>query len=506
MSLLPPAAALCLTAGAADIFGQSSGMAADVSNSASPNNTASSNLTSRNATALKSPSTVGNFPVIVPSRLNGGSETGKATNKATDKVADKSGADNDGASADNATPPSPPSPSPQAGFSALSGRTFARERNAPQQFNATAIKLVDHVNALVGGFDQGAGFGFGMELTTAKGADLKGFEFYARAMGSTRLYRSGELGVRVGNNKTRGEVWFNYTRRTKDNFFGFGSLNPNTSETNFATERRSYNGLFAQRFARRLEAGLYGSFSSTGSFRGDDNKDIPIDTLFSGNPNVTPITRFIPGFQQNVRLVSYGAFAELDMRNNERGLTRGGYFYGRFGGVDGVDTDNAFSDFGWVETELDGRVYIPVLSNKTSLALRGYAVLREPKGGSQIPFYEQAFYGGRSFGRGFRGMRFRGDNSVLFSGEVRQTVWSMNDENTKGLDLVVFTDVGQVWGDNRSNVNPAILVNENFDSRNYRTGFGGGIQYRLNKSFAFRLEVGASNERILPYMSLRPGF
>jgi hemolysin activation/secretion protein len=82
----------------------------------------------------------------------------------------------------------------------------------------------------------------------------------------------------------------------------------------------------------------------------------------------------------------------------------------------------------------------------------------------------------------------------------------MNDENTKGLDLIVFTDVGQVWGDNRSNVNPAILLNDNFDSRNYRTGFGGGIQYRLNKSFAFRLEVGASNERILPYLSLRPGF
>src|SRR5882672_1868525 len=508
--LLLPAAALFLTAAAADIFGQSSGIAADVSNSASPSNTASSNSTSRNSATLKSPSTVGNFPVIVPSRLNGGPESGKATdkatNKATDKAANKSGADNDSANGDNATPPSPPSPSPQAGFSALSGRTFSRERNAPQQFSATAIKLVDHVNALVGGFEAGAGFGFGVELTTSKGGDLKGYEFYARAIGSTRRYRSGELGARVGNNKTRGEVWFNYTRRTRDSLFGLGPLIPETAETNFAIERRSYNGLFAQRFMRKLEAGLYGSFSSTGSFPGDDNKDIPINTLFSGNPNTVPITSFLPGFQQNARLVSYGAFAELDMRNNERGLTRGGYFYGRFGGVDGVDTDNAFSDFGWVETELDGRAYIPVFSNKTSLALRGYAVLRDPKGGSQIPFYEQAFYGGRSYGRGFKNLRFRGENSVLFSGEVRQTVWAMNDENTKGLDLVVFADVGQVWGDNRSRTNPAILVNENFDTRNYRTGFGGGIQYRVSKSLAFRLEVGASNERVLPYIALRPGF
>lgn len=499
MRLLLPAAALFLIAtAAADIFGQSSGMAADISNSASPKNIASSNSAPRDAAALKSPPTVGNFPVIVPSRLNGGSEKNKAANK--------SGADNNSASSDSATPPSPPPPSPQGQFSQISGRTFSRARNAPQQYSATAIKLADHVNALVGGFEQGSGFGFGLEFTTSKGADLKGFEFYARALGSTRLYRSGELGARVGNNDTRGEVWFNYTRRTRDNFFGFGSLIPDTAETNFASERRSYNGMFAHRFTRRLEGGLYGSFSSTGSFRGEDDNEIPIDTLFSGNPNVTPVTRFLPGFQQNARLVSYGAFAELDLRNNESGLTKGGYFYGRFGSVDAVDTDNAFSDFGWVETELDGRAYIPVFSNKTSLALRGYAVLRDPKGGSQIPFYEQAYFGGRRFGRGFRSYRFRGNNSVLYSAEVRQTIWSMNDENTKGLDLIVFGDVGQVWGDNRSKINPAILLNDNFDSRNYRTGFGGGIQYRLSKSFAFRLEIGASNERTLAYISLRPGF
>jgi outer membrane protein assembly factor BamA len=386
------------------------------------------------------------------------------------------------------------------------GRAFSRERNAPQQYNATAIKIVDHVNALVGGFDYGAGFAFGMELTTATGPELKGYEFYARALGSSRLYRSGELGARVGTNKTRGEFWFNYTRRTKDDFFDLGSLSAATPRTDFASERRSYNGLFARKFMRMLEGGLYGSFSSTGSSRGDDNRFQPIDTLFSGNPNVTPATNFLPGLQQNVRLVSYGVFAEVDLRNNERGLTRGGYFYGRFGSVDAVDSGNAFSDFGWNETELDGRVYIPVFSKKTSVALRGCAVLRDPKGGSQIPFYDQAYFGGRTTGRGFNNFRFRGNNSVLYSGEIRQTIWSMNDENTKGLDIVAFGDVGQVWGDNRSNTDPTVLRNDNFDSRNYRTGFGGGIQYRLSKRVAFRVEIGASNERTLSYFGLRPGF
>src|SRR6266508_3894142 len=125
--LLSAAAALLLTAtAAADILGQSSGMTADVSNSAFPNNIASSNSTPRKAATKKSPSTVGNFPVIVPSKLNGGPKT----DEATDKAANKSGADSSG---DSATPPSPAPPSPQGGASQFMGRAFSRERNAPQQ-------------------------------------------------------------------------------------------------------------------------------------------------------------------------------------------------------------------------------------------------------------------------------------------------------------------------------------------------------------------------------------
>jgi hypothetical protein len=502
-SLLSAAALILIPTSAINVFGQSSGATADVSGVASPK-TPASDVTAR---------ALGNYQIVVPSKFNDDSEGAKTAKKAEDKTANKTVAETNNAganNADNATPPgapSPtPSPSPQGQVSQFAGRTFSRGRNAPQQTNLTAIKIVDHVNGLIGGFEQGAGFGLGAEVTTATGEELKGYEFYGRAIVSTRLYRSGEIGARVGSNKTRGEVWFNYTRRTQDNFFNLGPLSPQFPETNFATERRSYNALFAHRFTPKIEGGLYVQVSNTGSFRGKDDNDIPIDTLFSGNPAVTPITRFLPGFQQNVKLVSYGVFTEVDMRNNERGLTKGGYFYGRFGSVDGLDNGAAFSDFGWMEAELDGRIYIPVFSDKTSVALRAYAVLRDPKGGSQIPFYDQAFLGGRSTGRGFKNFRFRANNSILYSGEVRRTVWAQNDENTKGLDIVVFADLGQVWGDNRSNTNPIILANDNFSSRNYRTGFGGGVQYRMSKSVAFRIELGASNERTLPYISLRPGF
>jgi hypothetical protein len=406
-----------------------------------------------------------------------------------------------------ATPTPMPAPAPpQKQISQFGERTFSRDRNGPRRDNLTAFQIVDHINALLGGFEQGAGLGFGAEVTTSPGKDLKGYELYGRALISTRFYRKAEIGARVGNNNTRGEVWFSYLGRTRDNFFNIGPRSPRTPETNYEIEQRSYNALFSQRILQRSELGVYAQIANTSASRGRDDNDIPLDTLFSGNPAVVPVTRFLPGLDQNTKYFSYGAFAEIDLRNNESGLVKGGYFYARFGSTDGLKNGNAFADFGWTELELDGRVYIPILSNKTSLALRAYTDLREPKRGSQIPFYELSFFGARNQGRGFDNFRFRANNLALFSGEVRQTVWAQNDKNTKGLDVFVFTDVGQVWGDNRSRTNPIIRANDEFSSRNYRTGFGGGIQYRLNRNLAFRIEIGMSNESTRFFFSQRPGF
>ena len=124
----------------------------------------------------------------------------------------------------------------------------------------------------------------------------------------------------------------------------------------------------------------------------------------------------------NAKILSYGGFAEYDLRNNSRGLAKGAYFYGRIGSYQGLKDKPAFSDYGWLEAELDARGYIPLGSDKTSLAVRGYASLKDPRGGSQIPFYDQSFLGGRMYGRGFKTFRFRGNNMALGSAELRQTV------------------------------------------------------------------------------------
>jgi outer membrane protein assembly factor BamA len=142
-----------------------------------------------------------------------------------------------------------------------------------------------------------------------------------------------------------------------------------------------------------------------------------------------------------------GAFLELDARNDEVGLTRGGFFYARVASIDGLNNPTP-TTYGWSEGQLDGRVYFNLWKNKTSFAFRGNADLRSPKGGSQVPYYMNAFLGGRSFVRGYSNYRFRSHNLLMFSGELRQTVWARKE--TQGVDIAFFGDVGRSWGDTRS--------------------------------------------------------
>ncbi len=393
---------------------------------------------------------------------------------------------------------------PQAPLTQLGDRFESRDRNAPRRDNLQAIKIVKHVNGLFSGFDQGAGFGFGIELTTAD--KIPGVEFRAKAIISTRFYRRLEAEAyipKVIDEQTHANVWFTYLRRTRDNFFGIGPRTPKEPETNYASEYRTYNASLFRDFTKDLQAGVYFSLGNIDAYRGKDDNDVPIDVLYSNNPNIQPVTRWLPGLHTNAKIVSYGAFTEYNGRTNERGLTKGAYFYGRISSLDGLKND-FFSDFGWMEFSLDGRAYLPLGSDFTSVALRINAEFLDPKGGSQIPFYVLPWYGGRSHGRGFSNYRFRGNNLLLFSIEPRRTVWKQSD--TKGLDVFVFGDGGQVWGDSRSTTDPQVLANEKFSSKNWRYGIGGGAQYRLNKDFAVRLDFGHSNERNMVYISLSRGF
>jgi hypothetical protein len=393
----------------------------------------------------------------------------------------------------------------QIGFS-LGARSESRDRNAPYRETLQAVNILGkHFNALLGVFEQGSSLGGGVELSTANKLPL--VELRAQALTSFKLYRRfvGEAYFRsLGDEKTHASLWFNYVRRTKDDFFGIGPRASDRLETNVSTEERSYNVSLYREFSKYAQVGVYGRLSNISAFRGEDNADTPIDILFSGNPTNVPTTNYLPGFNTNAKIYSLGLFAEVDKRDNGYGLPKGAYLYGRFGSYQGLRNGTAFSDYGWNELEIDARGYLPLFSDSTSLAVRSFLPLKDPKGGSQIPFYEQSFLGGRRYLRGFRNYRFRGNNAILFSVEPRRTVWKRSE--TKGMDIFGFGDAGQVWGDNRSAINPQILANDVTASQNWRFGIGGGVQYRMSKSMAFRIDLAHSNESNRVYLSLTRGF
>jgi len=428
---------------------------------------------------------------------------------------------------ENVDPPTPV-PAPQGGFGTAAqafGRAKTQERFAPTRNPRIAFPIWGkHLNWILNGFAQGAGLGLGLQLTSAD--SIPGVEFRFTALTSTKLYRlfEGEAYIpRIFSEKTHADIWFQYLRRTKDTFFGIGPRIPNTSQTNYDIETRSFYGLLQHDFEEHLSAGVFVGVEDTSTYPGERDQDIPFNGLFSGDPilaikNFGSLTAWAPGFQQNTKILTWGGFGEFDRRNNDHGLTRGFFVYGRIASHDGLDLDNAFSDYGWVEGAIDVRGYIPIFSDRTSIALRSGTVLQKTKGGSQIPFYDLAYLGGREFVRGFKNYRWRGNNAQLFSGEFRQTVYAIKED--RGIDVVVFADTGQVWGDNRDQIVPslppavvpriviipAIIANQSFDSSNWRSSFGGGLQYRHSKGLAARIELGHSNERNLIYFSLSRGF
>jgi Omp85 superfamily domain len=378
-------------------------------------------------------------------------------------------------------------------------------RNAPVRENLSTIDIkVKHVQAILDGFQQGAGFGGGVQLTTADA--IPHLELRANALTTTKLYQRYDLEAYahdILDSRNDADVWFSYLYRREDNFFGIGPRFPRTMWTDFAAVQRSYQGTFTHTFTDHFQAGLYTQFSNTNAFNGKSNNTTPIGDVFSANPEPNP-ELWAPGLFENTKLLTFGGFFEFDARNNDDGLTRGANVYGRVDSVDGMNDQNAEADFGWVEAVYDARAYIPLGTNKTSLALRSRGQFLNPRGGSQIPFYLLPWLGGREYVRGYQTYRFRGNSSLLFATELRQTVYTKSD--TRGVDVFAFADSGQVWGDARAGKDPTLQPGSEFSSSNWHSGVGGGFQYRHSKSIAARAEFGHSNERTLVYLSLSRGF
>jgi len=360
-----------------------------------------------------------------------------------------------------------------------------------------------NIRGVFGGFEQGAGFGGGVQFTSKDA--IPNVKLRANLLVSSWLDHRADLEAfipHVGSSRNHVDLWVSYMKRNR-NFFGIGPRIPRDFKTDFRTEQRSAQGSFYRELTTHLQGGVYSQIMNTYSFRGRNSTDPPIDANFSGEL-IELADQWVPGLLEHTKILSSGAYLLYDRRNDSVGLTRGGQIFGRVSTSDGLMDHDAFSDYGWNEAELDMRGYIPIASPKTVLAVRSRGQFKNPKGGSQIPFYALSWLGGREYVRGYETYRFRANNVVIFSTELRRTVYAKTD--VRGVDVFAFADTGQVWGDARSVTDSFVIENSGFSASNWHSGVGGGVEYRHTRHFGVRLEIGHSNEGNAIYLSMTRGF
>ncbi len=357
-------------------------------------------------------------------------------------------------------------------------------RQAPLRETLTAVGgKTGHVRGIIGGFEQGAGFGGGVELTSADAVPV--VEFRALALTSLRLYRRFDLQAVLQNicgSRNHADIWFSYAQRQVD-FFSVGSGSPSGSDigTPFTLARRSYQGSVSRDLASHLQGGVYAQVMNTHSARGQDAPDAPIAV-------------FPPSLLISTRIRSYGGFLAYDTRDDSNGLTRGLNLYARMASADGLGPADGSPNFGWIEGEFDARGYIPLGGPRTALLLRSRGLFKAPNDGRrEIPFYDLPWLGGRQYLRGHDNYRFRGNHVVVLSSELQRTVYVLS--GVRGIDALASADTGQVWGDGAT-----------FRSGAWRSGLGGGIQYRHSRALAARVEVSRSREGAQTYSAMSRGF
>jgi hypothetical protein len=322
-----------------------------------------------------------------------------------------------------------------------------------------------HARAVMGGFEQGGGIGAGGQVSTAH--LLPAVELRATALASTSRGRRYELGAvvpHVGSSRTHADVWFTYLKRDTD-FHGIGPESLPDLDTEFTIEQRSYQGSLSRDLAGHLQTGVYAQAKSTRSV--------------------------LDGLATRSSILSYGVFLSFDTRDNSRGLTRGVNLFGRIATADGLGA--ASGGYGWTETEVDTRGHLPLGGPRTSLLVRSRAQFKSPRRDGQIPYYDLSWLGGRTFLRGTSSYRFRGNNVLLLASELQRTVVPLTA--VRGVDLFASADTGQIWTDRGE-----------FSRSRWRSGLGGGVQYRHSHAMAARIEMSRGIEGTRTYVSLSRGF
>ncbi len=348
---------------------------------------------------------------------------------------------------------------------------------------------------LLGRMGGGAGAGSGISLNANRFAIGTGFAAGLKYYDNNFLRRGGRLeiplrvssllyqeyGVGIGLPLDSGRrVFFDssvyYRVRTQDDFFGLGNHSLVTDRTSYMLQTREV--LFGPRFEFGHGVRLATQFGYRGAnvFDGEDRKYPVITRRFARST--------IPGLLDGAREWLGGAELVHDGRDVPGRPRRGGLhrvLAAWFGSADS-------NDFGFWRYEVEAERYFPLGGRNRTLALRFLGITNQARGGSAVPFFEQAILGGSFTMRGFREFRFYDRSAMLATAEYRYNLNSF-------MDILLFMDQGQVArqpGD--------------FSWNGLRTGYGFGVRFLSAQSTPFKIIIGRSNEGTRIYFSMGATF
>jgi len=120
--------------------------------------------------------------------------------------------------------------------------------------------------------------------------------------------------------------------------------------------------------------------------------------------------------------------------------------------------------------DTDLQQYVPLVRDRRILALHARAVMTDADAGAEVPFYFQPTLGGPDDLRGFRNLRFRDRNTLLFQAEYRWEIFT-------AVDGAIFYDIGKV-----------APRRQDFNLSEFERDFGIGFRFGTSNGVFLRVE------------------
>jgi hypothetical protein len=125
---------------------------------------------------------------------------------------------------------------------------------------------------------------------------------------------------------------------------------------------------------------------------------------------------------------------------------------------------------------------LPILRANWVIALRGLATLTDADQGNAVPYFLMPSLGGGSMLRGYPDWRFRDNNRMLLSGELRWTP-------ARFVDMALFYDAGKV-----------VARRQDFSFDDLKDSYGLGMRFHGAHGTVMRWEFARSNEAALRFI------